>query len=126
MDRGTCRACGVAMIWIKNENGKSEPFDAKPARILKVAGDPEPAGQNPFTGFDSAAGERLYQQIQTGHLPHFVTCPKASQFKKDESKKAPVPGDLVECSICGSTMARRIAKWQGGKPICVPCLAVPS
>lgn len=73
---GKCRGCGKAILWVKNENGKNEPFDFKHARVLRVDGDPYP-GMGTFY-----EGTTKGYEIIVAHLPHFVTCPKAGDFHK--------------------------------------------
>lgn len=64
-DHGNCRACSKAILWVRNENGKAEPFDARPCRVL----------------VPSEPGVADYRIRIDGHLPHFVTCPQAGRFK---------------------------------------------
>lgn len=90
INQGVCKGCGAAILWIKNENGRPEPFDAKPTRVLHVEGDPQPGGSRfgvAATGekWASPAGE---WELDCAHLPHFVTCPVASKFKKPKETTA--------------------------------------
>ncbi len=84
-DKGICRGCGRDILWIKNENGKPEPFDARTVRVLHVEGDKCPGGSifgvgdavSPVAGRDC--------ELDSAHLPHFVSCPKADQFRRARS-----------------------------------------
>lgn len=89
LDRSHCKGCGAEILWIKNENGKAEPFDARPARVLNVAGDRVPGGATFFVGNKGEpwADPDGKWELNSAHLPHFVTCPKAAQFRKPERGK---------------------------------------
>ena len=78
-DRATCRGCGKPILWVVNENGKKECFDARPARALRLKGE-----KSVFVG-NAFHGETLFangENISQAHLPHFVTCEKAHKFRK--------------------------------------------
>ena len=77
MNRAACKGCGRPIFWIKNENGKAEPFDAKPTRMLRVAGDVDPDG-HPHVFLEPGK----ICQVQAGHINHFLTCPKAAEFRQ--------------------------------------------
>lgn len=64
-DVSACRKCSAEIYWIKNENGKAEPFDRRPTRVLL---------QTP--------GEKPRWMVATGHINHFVTCPNADSFRR--------------------------------------------
>lgn len=89
INRSTCNGCGKPIVWIRNENGKAEPFDDRPARGLQVAGDRVPGGAT-LAPFDSALpctspiGE---WQLTTVRFPHFVTCPQAAAFRRTRGKR---------------------------------------
>lgn len=87
---GVCKGCGAAILWIKNEKGKAEPFDAAVRRVLHVESDPQPGGSKFGVGnagqpWASPAGE---WELDVAHLPHFITCPKRDQFKKPKETTA--------------------------------------
>lgn len=76
MDRGVCKGCHKPIIWIRNENGRAEPFDAAVSRALVM--------QN-ASGFLLNSKKVFVQEedaVEAAHLPHFVTCPDADQFRK--------------------------------------------
>ena len=73
-DSGICKGCGRSIFWIKNENGKAEPFDQSPRRVLARSADAAPqvtALQRASTWVTAPA-----------HLPHFITCPNADNFRR--------------------------------------------
>jgi len=72
-DKGLCKGCGKEILWMLNENGKREPFDAKVSRVLVYG---------LIVDSETQKAEEAPCQIDKGHLPHFVTCPKADQFRK--------------------------------------------
>ena len=122
MDRGKCSRCPTEIIWVKNENGKFEPFDAKPTRVLVVAGDKAPDG----TEYQCAGAPF---KIETGHLNHFLTCKHAASFrkptKKEQAAAAAAEGALYECSRCGATMGKAGARAVGDEVLCAVCAEGP-
>lgn len=76
INRALCKGCGKPILWIKNPAGKAEPFDAQPTRILRVEGDRDADG----TPVHFLEEGKLFQVV-TGHVNHFVTCPKANDFR---------------------------------------------
>lgn len=87
---GVCKGCGAAILWIKNEHGKPEPFDAALRRVLHVEHDRMPGGATFGVGhkgepWASPAGE---WELDTAHLPHFITCPKRDQFRRKPEAQA--------------------------------------
>lgn len=77
INRALCKGCQRPIFWIKNENGKAEPFDAKPTRMLRVAGDTDP-DRAPVAFIEA---EKLFE-VKTGHINHFLTCPVANRFRE--------------------------------------------
>lgn len=76
INRSLCKACQKPILWIRNENDRAEPFDAKPTRILRVAGDTDP-DRAPVAFVEPG---KLFE-VKTGHLNHFLTCPSANAFR---------------------------------------------
>lgn len=74
LDRGTCRTCKAAIIWVKTEKGKKMPLDATPTE----------AG---MFFLDEEDGIALYGRGKqaTGYTSHFATCPQANQHRKPKS-----------------------------------------
>ena len=65
MDRGDCRSCGAPIYWVTTSNGKKMPLDT--------------GAEQKFVMRDGTAHmERVYQS-------HFVTCPNATQHRKNKS-----------------------------------------
>ena len=56
---GTCRGCGIYIEWIKTKAGKDMPVDPEGATIITEDG-----------------------EVKKGFIPHWVTCPKADNFRK--------------------------------------------
>lgn len=56
-----CKACSKEIIWMKTENNRSHPFDAR--QTLLLVNNPD--------------GTKTMKQ---GHVSHFATCPNAAQF----------------------------------------------
>lgn len=84
ISRSTCKGCGRPIVWIENENGKSEPFDGRSARSLLVAGDRQPGGaiQAPVDTTLPCTSRDGEWQLVAVRLPHFVTCPQANAFRR--------------------------------------------
>jgi len=62
--RGQCRGCGAAILWIQTPAGKRTPIDAIP-----------------LTGWAYSAEWGAWRLIEV-HVSHFATCPQAEQFRK--------------------------------------------
>jgi len=65
--KSKCKGCGASIIWATTSSGKRMPFDA------------EPKAKEWFIGLEKQAH---YIPVYT---PHWVTCPKAKDFRKDTS-----------------------------------------
>lgn len=59
-----CKGCGAELKWITSPAGAKTPLDAKPKKM--------------WVEFHSD-GWRLLDC----YMPHFATCPKADQFRKE-------------------------------------------
>lgn len=70
-----CSKCNRAIIWHTNENGKHEPFDARPTRVLVTSKDKSPRGVE----YDLRGKSQV---TETAHVSHFVTCPFADSFRR--------------------------------------------
>jgi fructosamine-3-kinase len=70
-EKGFCKGCGKDILWIKNENRKAEPFDAKETRVLL-------AEIEEVTGGCILGAWR----IKPGHINHFLTCRRAKDFRE--------------------------------------------
>ena len=57
-----CKGCGAEIVWIKTINGKNMPCNAEKTTII------------------TEKGETI-----TGHIPHWATCPKYKNFKKQST-----------------------------------------
>ena len=60
-----CRGCQAEIIWIKTTGGKNMPCDPEKITIVTEAG-----------------------ETHTGYIPHWATCKKSKDFKKDKPKKS--------------------------------------
>lgn len=68
----TCKGCDAPIIWVETVNGKRTPIDAKPERRYVIA---------------ERFGDMLpVVRIVKTYTPHFATCPKAGDFRKDKTK----------------------------------------
>jgi hypothetical protein len=64
-----CKGCGAEIIWAMTEREKPMPLDAKSEKrfILRLP-----------------QGDRASTQLVETYTSHFVTCPKADEFRKDK------------------------------------------
>lgn len=70
----TCKSCGAEILWVTTPTGKNAPVDAKPEKRwveVKVILEGRP---------DTAE----WVLVDT-YLPHFATCPQASEHRKGRS-----------------------------------------
>lgn len=58
-----CKGCGAEIIWITTIFGKQMPCNAEKTTIITDGG-----------------------QTITGHIPHWATCPKYKDFKKEKKE----------------------------------------
>ncbi len=84
----TCKSCGVPIVWIKTQNGRSMPCDAAAVdyqenykgsativtddgRVLRVMvfKNPSPSGLQPIIN-------------GKGYISHFATCPYANRYRR--------------------------------------------
>ena len=61
-----CKGCGAKIVWIKTENGKLTPIDAKPEKR--------------YVSIDYS------WKVMDTHISHFATCPEADHFRKSKTK----------------------------------------
>lgn len=61
-----CKGCGKPIQWIEMNSGKKMPVDAEPV-----------------TGVMIREGKGIITKVFT---PHWATCPKANQFRKEKSE----------------------------------------
>lgn len=73
LDVGACRKCNRRLIWIRNENGKIEPFDSRPTRMLVLPADM------------GTEGNTYRAMLVKGRVNHFMTCPYADDFRSPRS-----------------------------------------
>jgi len=73
----TCRGCGRRIRWvIMAESGRSAPVD------------PEPVDRRTPTDLIVIRnGVARVERVTRGHLSHFATCPKASQFRRKGTQR---------------------------------------
>lgn len=65
MRESLCKGCGAEILWLKTVRGKNMPVDPiGEARIIR-------------NQHDEAV------MVQT-YMPHWATCPKADEFKKEK------------------------------------------
>lgn len=64
-ERGSCRSCGKAIIWVATSTGKKMPLDAEPERRFVLE-----SGTDPMVG-----------RIRNTYQSHFSTCPQADRWR---------------------------------------------
>jgi hypothetical protein len=70
-----CSGCGKEIVFIVPINGKKVPIDIKRVPVyFKIPEEDTP---------ERPAGE---WEKRSGHLSHFITCPKREQFSKGRRK----------------------------------------
>ena len=72
----TCKGCGKEIKWVKTSTGKNMPLDPKPVKMIQVKDRP-------------VMDDVQVESIKTGYsidvyMPHWATCEKADQFKKEQ------------------------------------------
>lgn len=76
-----CKACGASIIWARASTGRAMPVDAYPTRGANV--------RLRWEGQEVKA-EVVRAQLAFGstsnHLSHFVTCPKADEWRRSGGK----------------------------------------
>ena len=97
MARPTCKGCKAVIRWITTPAGKSMPVD--PELLSEwVVDDPKPLpvphhritllssdGKRMQNGYQCSVLTPGSHQIE-GHVPHWATCPKAKDFKREQPK----------------------------------------
>ena len=90
-DGSRCRGCGQPIRWVATRDGKAMPCDPElisewimddaPARALRpnvTLVDPDGEIQ---TGHRTSLLAPASRNV-TGYLPHWITCPRASEFRR--------------------------------------------
>jgi len=62
-----CRGCDAVIIWARTEQGKWQPFDAKPEKRFALTRDED---------------GRWHSKAIAVYTPHHATCPKAEDFRR--------------------------------------------
>jgi hypothetical protein len=73
-----CKGCGAQIVMIMSVAGKWIPCDPTPYRV---------DGERVLVFADGVTG-REHKDAEVGHQAHFVTCPKARQFRKPVQERA--------------------------------------
>lgn len=81
-----CKGCGAEINWIKTSKGKSMPVDPEMTTIITMGG-----------------------VIYKGFIPHWVTCPESSEFKKGKEHTPGLGPMQSECPECGNWVLRGCA-----------------
>lgn len=79
-----CRACHKPIVWVRMKSGKSMPADPELLTICKEGAQLFilPDGRT-ITGHKMTENEDEESQvIGRGYVPHWATCPLASNFKR--------------------------------------------
>lgn len=64
----TCRGCGAPIFFAETPAGKLMPLEEKELLVAEVVTDP-------------ATGKASITRQVRGHVSHFASCPKASEFR---------------------------------------------
>lgn len=67
-ERGTCRSCGAAVLWVETDSGKRMPLDAEPERRFVIE-----AGVSPMKA-----------RLRNTYQSHFSTCVDADRWRKEK------------------------------------------
>lgn len=80
-----CKSCGATIIWIDTVNGKKMPCDADQKPYWE-----HPEGKVLITpSGETVKGTLAPQRMPAagvGYVPHWVTCPQASLFRKKKER----------------------------------------
>lgn len=86
MNDGTCRACGVAMLWARMPSGRPNPLNV--AEVMPEVGkgviafNPDTGRGMPVTDAVIGSCPGWAAQGVTFHTSHFSDCPKRERFRK--------------------------------------------
>lgn len=81
-----CRRCGAPIAWWRTPAGKAMPVDAVPNRAGNIVIERQ-AGR-PVAVVCGADDERLADPKRTVWLPHWASCPKAEEVKRERKPAA--------------------------------------
>lgn len=70
-----CRTCSADIFFIKLENGKNHPVNAKPKKV--------------FIYLEGAGWD-----LETGHESHFSSCPQANTWRNKNRERNEVNGNV--------------------------------
>lgn len=80
-----CRGCGAELVWGRTSNGKAIPLDAKPT----IDGNVLLTGETRWGRLarilpkdELAIARELFESDRNLYLPHFASCPNASDFRR--------------------------------------------
>lgn len=77
-----CKSCGASIVWIATQAGKNMPCNAEQVTYWKDAkGKTTIITPNGETVRASLSGD-LERATGIGYIPHWATCPQASNFRK--------------------------------------------
>ena len=79
MKTSKCRGCGAGIIWTQTREGRRMPVDAKGLDGFYLVHNEE------TTDGGTVEVDPPSAIFRTVHLSHFVTCPKADDFRKGGS-----------------------------------------
>ena len=79
MSKTECRGCGAPIIFVKTKKGKWAPSNPEPVKLQDL-----PKGGTMFTEDGAYWENRGQKNDVTGYVPHWATCPKAKDFKRDK------------------------------------------
>lgn len=82
MNNGTCRGCGMRIIWIKTAAGKSMPCDAQQVFYKQTQGGSQKIVTPNGEVISAELVRDLNQATGIGYISHFATCSKSDAFRR--------------------------------------------
>lgn len=93
MDIKKCKYCGAPIVWVKTQNGRSMPCDAKPVQYQNARGGKDVIVLSDGKVIRAAVITRggLLTPIPDGegYISHFATCTHANEARAEKSGDSP-------------------------------------
>lgn len=102
-ERGTCKGCGAAMLWVRTVEGKRVPLDPEPVKGQRLVQGERAAGGRIVRGYTltgamlavlvDAPPPQLFDappaEEATVYVSHFATCPDREAFTRKPGRSGP-------------------------------------